>query len=160
VLLTSGLSLRQVKLAVENVRIGVGRIGRDFSNVDVACYIPSCISHGGRIDSVAAKAYLAHVLAHSSEESLNLDGVDLGDVVSIRQAVNRGRSREAAHLVRDEILEIYTASGSPERICERIREYRSSGVTLPIVCPTGSQIKGIIQASSQIIRSDAQASHD
>ncbi len=150
ILLTSGLSPRQAALAVENVKIGAAKSGRDLK-VDIACYIPSCISYRGRIDSLATKAYLAHVLANSSEESLNLDGLDLRDVVSIRQAVDKGRSREAAHLVTDEMLEIYTASGTPERICERIGEYRSSGVTLPIICPTGSQIKRIIEAASKII---------
>ena len=151
VLLTMGLSSKQAALSVERVKIGVAKSGRDFSKVDIACYIPSCISYRGKVDSLATKAYLAHVLAHSSEESLNLDGFDLHDVVSIREAIEKGHSREAAHLVTDEMLDIYTASGTADAICERIREYRSSGVTLPIVCPTGSQIKRVIEASSKFV---------
>lgn len=150
VLMTSGLSPKQIALSVQNVKTGAAKSGRDSSKVDIACYIPSCISYRGKIDSLATKAYLAHVLAHSSERSLSLDGFDLRDVVSIRQAVDKGDSRMAADLVTDEMLDIYTASGTAERIRERIREYRSSGVTLPIICPTGSQIKRIIEICTKL----------
>ena len=45
--------------------------------------------------------------------------------------------RNAMHLVPDEVVQMATASGSPEEVKAKVREYVDNGCTCPILYPLG-----------------------
>ena len=57
--------------------------------------------------------------------------------------------REAMKLVPDEVVQLITASGTPDECRAKVREYVASGCTCPVLYPLGDDVKAMIDAFSQ-----------
>lgn len=55
---------------------------------------------------------------------------------------------EAMHLVPDDVVQMITASGTPEECRAKVREYVDAGCTCPILYPLGDDVKAMIDAFS------------
>lgn len=53
---------------------------------------------------------------------------------------------EAMHLVPDDVVQMITASGTPEECRAKVREYVETGCTCPILYPLGDDVKAMIDA--------------
>ncbi len=55
-----------------------------------------------------------------------------------------GGLESAMHLVDDKLIQLITASGTPDDCRKKVREYVKAGVTLPLICPVSKDIRRII----------------
>lgn len=53
---------------------------------------------------------------------------------------------EAMHLVPDDVVQMITASGTPDECRAKVREYVDAGCTCPILYPLGDDVKAMIDA--------------
>jgi 5,10-methylenetetrahydromethanopterin reductase len=52
----------------------------------------------------------------------------------------------AMHLVPDEVVQLITASGTPEECKAKVREYVEAGCTCPILYPLGDDVVAMLDA--------------
>ncbi len=136
-LLTAGCSPQYVKYAVENVKIGAEKAGRDPAKIDVATYVLTAMSKTGRVNNKVMKGFLAFALSYSDPKYLKMSGFDEDDVKPIRETLETKGMAKATKFVTDAIVETYTATGTPERCREKLEEYKDAGITLPIIFTMG-----------------------
>jgi 5,10-methylenetetrahydromethanopterin reductase len=126
--------------ALEHLRIGVGRAGRHFNDLDRPQLVV-CSVHSNQTTALdGARALLTQYLAqqpHIAQASGVSDDV-------VRQIQNilgwpatKEQIREAMKFVPDELVQRITASGTPEEVKAKVREYITHGCTCPILYPLG-----------------------
>jgi 5,10-methylenetetrahydromethanopterin reductase len=54
--------------------------------------------------------------------------------------------REAMKLVPDEVVQLITASGTPDEVRAKVKEYVESGATCPVLYPLGDDVRAMIDA--------------
>lgn len=128
--------LDRVSGCVAAVRRGAERAGRDPAAVDLACYVPCCVSE----DEEAAEDAMRHLLATHMSSYLYyrryFTSRGYGALVyAIVARTERGDVTGAAGLVTPEMAAAVTAYGSAARCTEQIDRYRAAGIELPIVYP-------------------------
>ncbi len=52
--------------------------------------------------------------------------------------------RHAMKLVPDDVVQLITASGTPDEVRAKVQEYVDSGATCPVIYPLGDDVKGMI----------------
>jgi 5,10-methylenetetrahydromethanopterin reductase len=148
VLLTAACSPEYVKYAVENVKIGAERADRDPETIDVASHILYSVSEDLQVARNATKKDLVSCLYPIM---LELSGFDKAHTEPLLSALKRGSFQEASKHVSDDMVDAFTASGSPERCQKKLKEYEAAGVTLPIVNPIGQNIELTIETVGKYI---------
>jgi 5,10-methylenetetrahydromethanopterin reductase len=155
VLLTAASSPRYVRKALENIRIGAEKSGRDPSSVDIACYVICSLSDSSQEALEAARVAVASNLAPAEYGRLILEETGLDPSVFDRIAkVDKDETgvKISPQVVPDDVVDELSASGTPERFRGRLDEYLSSGVALPILYPVGlcfSRLIGYLQQSRE-----------
>lgn len=72
----------------------------------------------------------------------------------------KGNLAEASSHITDEMIEAFTVCGTEDQICERVEEYRRSGLNLPILQPISMKnedIENTIKAGSALISSSLES---
>jgi len=139
VLLTNGATPDYVKFALENVKIGAERRGRDYREIDLASLVILSVSE----DSEGAKEVTRELVAYlvglpAFDQILVESGLkDYEAVTPIRKAVKAGDIREAALYVNDELVEALTVSGNPKECRHKLEKFTAAGVNLPVITPCG-----------------------
>ena len=54
--------------------------------------------------------------------------------------------REAMRLVPDDVVQLITASGTPDECRRKVQEYIDAGCTCPVLYPLGDDVKAMIDA--------------
>ena len=151
VLLTAGCSPQYVKYAVEKVKIGAKKAGRDPARIDIATYVLCSMSKTGRVNNKAMKGFLAFSLSYSDPKVLKMSGFDESDVKPIKETLETKGMAEAAKLVTDAMVRTYTATGTPERCREKLEEYKDAGIALPIIFTNGINTRLAIKTIKEYI---------
>lgn len=126
--------------ALEHLRIGAERAGRHFNDLDRPQLIV-CSVHSSQATALdGARALLTQYLAQQPHIAL-ASGVS-DDVVKQIQNIlgwpaTKEQIREAMKFVPDELVQRITASGTPEEVKAKVREYITHGCTCPILYPLG-----------------------
>lgn len=123
-----------VRRAVENVRIGAVRAGRDPLSIEVICYV--------RVSAGATPERMRHARARELARYIGMPFYrrmfDEGGFAQHTPTVAAAWERdpdEAAALVSNEMLDALTVADDRDRFQQRLAEYRALGVTLPVVAP-------------------------
>jgi len=135
VLFSVGSPIPYVKYAIENLKIGARRANRTPSEIDVGCYIACAPSKENRPPGKIVRGFVAYMASYASEEVLRMSNVDSSEASRIRGVLETKGMAEASRYVSDEIVGKFCAFGNPKGIIERVEEYVSSGVDLPILFP-------------------------
>jgi len=135
VLYSIGSPVPYVKYAAENLKIGASRANRSPSEIDVGCYIACAPSEKDRPPGKIVRGFVAYMVSYASEEVLKMSDVDPSEASRIRGVLEKEGMAEASRNVSNEMVETFAAFGKPRRIIERVEEYVSSGVDLPILFP-------------------------
>lgn len=147
VLLTAASSPAYVRKALENIRIGAEKSGKDPSSVDVACYVICSLSDSSQEALEAARAAVASNIAPAEYGRLILEETGLDPAVFdriTRVDTNETGVKISPQVVSDDVVDALSASGTTARFRERLDEYVSSGVALPILYPVGSCFDNLI----------------
>jgi 5,10-methylenetetrahydromethanopterin reductase len=108
--------------AVENIRIGAERTGRDWRTLDIGAWMVASVSEDSRAAKDAARVVAAFYISAMPREQVERHGIDPDELQPIVEAFNRGDVAEGVRLTTPEIGDKLTCAGTPEEIAERIRQ--------------------------------------
>ncbi len=126
--------------AMEHLRIGAERAGRDFDEIDRPQLVVCSVHQDKAAALDGARALLTQYLAQQPHIA-KASGVS-DDVVKQIQNIlgwpaTKEQIREAMKFVPDDLVRRITASGTPEEVKAKVREYIAHGCTCPILYPLG-----------------------
>ena len=133
--------------AMAQLEIGAKRAGKSVYDVDRPQLVVCSVDHDrGRALDAARKLvtqYLGqqpHIMKASGVSSDLLD--EIGQVLT--WPATEAQILEAMKLVPDDVVQMITASGTPEECKAKVREYMSAGATCPILYPLGEDVRLMI----------------
>ncbi|NHV96657.1 MAG: LLM class flavin-dependent oxidoreductase [Thaumarchaeota archaeon] len=131
------LTPEQIEAMVSWVRMGEEKHGRRVKKVG---YLLCCVASNDCEAYYAIKRdpFFIYQLSEVVGESSLVDyGVDTTPLPEIRDAWRRRDLGRAAELVSDEMVQVLTASGTPENALRRLEEYSGTGLDLLVLSPVG-----------------------
>jgi 5,10-methylenetetrahydromethanopterin reductase len=157
VLLSSMVSREYVLNAIDYVRMGAERIGKNLRDVDVACFISAFVSEDSEVAQAKAKAFVLRSLSspgifsdfHMWEIMFGREFRSALDFV--RKSLRDSDLKSASKYVTDEMVSLVTIAGRPDECRRRLNEFVRAGVTVPVINPIpGSDPLVAIATFSQI----------
>ena len=126
--------------ALEHLRIGAQRGGRAFDDLDRPQLIVCSVHHNKATALDGARALLTQYLAQQPHIA-KASGVS-DDVVNQIQSIlgwpaTKEQIKEAMRFVPDDLVQRITATGTPEEVQAKVKEYIAHGCTCPILYPLG-----------------------
>ncbi len=136
---TSPQHAKETKALVEE---GTRKAGRNPSDIDIASYLVCCVSKDGAQARKIARRGLADSgrlpLYHKLYSSMGFPR----EASLLREAWSKGSIDEAAECVSMAMVNALTVSGTPEECRRKLEEYRSAGISLPVIYPDSTFSKG------------------
>lgn len=126
---------------IPNLKEGAEKSGRDLSkdDFDVALGMPALVSESENRYEMVKPLVAIFTVAAGSSPSYRTILEDLGyseNVEQVFKKVREGDVQGAVKHIPDEMAGQVTICGRPTEVKRRIEEYRSAGVTLPLLNPT------------------------
>jgi 5,10-methylenetetrahydromethanopterin reductase len=126
--------------ALEHLRIGAERGGRDLEEIDRPQLVVCSVHRNKAAALDGARALLTQYLAQQPHIA-KASGVS-DDVVRQIQNIlgwpaTKEQIQDAMKFVPDELVQRITASGTPSEVKAKVREYVAHGCTCPILYPLG-----------------------
>jgi 5,10-methylenetetrahydromethanopterin reductase len=144
VILNAFTSTGYTRRAVEHLRTGAARAGRNLDGYPLAGAVVVALDANGLLGRDAVRPLVATYLTgfpNIARES----GVSEGELDRFRTARERGGPEAAAELIPDEIVDQLTATGSVDDCRRRLREYRDAGITEPVIFCHPSQYAPVLE---------------
>jgi 5,10-methylenetetrahydromethanopterin reductase len=133
--------------ALEHLAIGAERAGRTVDDLDrpqlVVCSLDD--DRGAALDAarLLVTQYLGqqpHLMAASGVPTSLLD--EIGEVLTWPATAEQVHA--ASRLVPDEVVQMITASGTPDECRAKVAEYMARGCTCPVLYPLGPDVRRMI----------------
>ncbi|MGC8878293.1 MAG: LLM class flavin-dependent oxidoreductase [Anaerolineae bacterium] len=126
--------------ALEHLRIGAERAGRNFEEIDRPQLIVCSVHTNKAVALDGARALLTQYLAQQPHIA-QASGVSEEVVKQIQNILGwpatKEQIKEAMKFVPDELVQRITASGTPEEVKDKVNEYIAHGCTCPVLYPLG-----------------------
>jgi 5,10-methylenetetrahydromethanopterin reductase len=126
--------------ALDHLRIGAERAGRSFDDIDRPQLVVCSVHENKAAALDGARALLTQYLAQQPHIA-KASGVSDAVVKQIQNILGwpatKEQIREAMSFVPDELVQRITASGTPDEVKAKVREYIDHGCTCPILYPLG-----------------------
>ena len=135
--------------ALEALAVGAARAGRTLAEIDRPQLVVCSLDHDR--DRALDRArelvtqYLGqqpHIMKASGVDQSLLD--DIGKVLT--WPASPEEIRRAMKLVPDDVVQLITASGTPDECRAKVREYVENGSTCPVLYPLGDDVPAMIDA--------------
>jgi 5,10-methylenetetrahydromethanopterin reductase len=137
--------------AMAHPRIGAERAGRNLEQIDrpqlVVCSLDQDRSRAldnARELVTQDLGQQPHIMTASGVSQDLLD--EIGRVLT--WPAEEHQIREAMKLVPDEVVQLITASGTPDECRAKVQEYIDAGCTCPVLYPLGDDVRAMIDAFS------------
>jgi 5,10-methylenetetrahydromethanopterin reductase len=135
--------------AMEHLRTGASRAGRSLDQIDrpqlVVCSLDE--DRGRALDN--ARELVTQYLGQQPH-IMKASGVspDLLEEISrvLTWPAEERQIQEAMKLVPDEVVQLITASGTPDECRAKVQEYIDAGCTCPVLYPLGNDVRAMIDA--------------
>jgi 5,10-methylenetetrahydromethanopterin reductase len=126
--------------ALEHLRIGAERAGRDFEEIDRPQLVVCSVHQDKAAALDGARALLTQYLAQQPHIA-QASGVGEDVVRQIQNILGwpatKEQIQEAMKFVPDDLVQRITASGTPQEVKAKVREYVAHGCSCPILYPFG-----------------------
>ena len=148
VLLNAYAPTAYMRYAIGEVRVGATEAGRDPSAIDIARMLPIRRADDPAPLMPALKQRIFRLLGepHVGELLLENGGFDASLLSAVRQSDKADGGKSAAHVITQAMVESFYVVGSAARCRERVREYRDSGVGLPLLLPLLEDYRKVAEA--------------
>jgi 5,10-methylenetetrahydromethanopterin reductase len=140
---------RYNQTALEHLAIGAARAGRSVEDVDRPQLVVCSLDEDRDLALDRARElvtqYLGqqpHIMKASGVDQVLLD--EIGRVLT--WPATEEQIRRAMRLVPDEVVQMITASGTPDECRAKVREYVAAGCTCPVLYPLGDDVHAMIDA--------------
>ena len=135
--------------AMERLEAGAKRGGRSIEEIDRPQLVVCSLDEDRTKALDAARLLLTQYLGQQPH-IMKASGVDQSLIDEINAMVDWPATHEeiekAAALVPDEIVQLVSASGTPEECRAKVAEYIAHGATCPILYPLGDDVEAMIDA--------------
>lgn len=120
--------------AVRIVNDAAKKAGKNGNNVEKVIWVPTIPTFKGIKQKVARKV-VALVIADTPDPVLDLLDVDREKVNRVRETVAASSPKEGAELIDDELLDIFSISGTKEHMVDRFEAISKIGGTELVIGP-------------------------
>jgi 5,10-methylenetetrahydromethanopterin reductase len=135
--------------AMERIDAGARRAGRSIDDIDRPQLVVCSLDEDRTKALDAARLLLTQYLGQQPH-IMTASGVDRSLIDEINAIVDWPATQEeiekAAALVPDEVVQLVSASGTPEECRAKVSEYIEHGATCPILYPLGDDVEAMIDA--------------
>jgi 5,10-methylenetetrahydromethanopterin reductase len=135
--------------AMEQIAAGAKRAGRSLDDIDRPQLVVCSLDRDRSAALDGARMLLTQYLGQQPH-IMKASGVDQSLVEEINAQVDWPATHEqiekAASLVPDEVVQLVSASGTPDECRKKVREYIEHGATCPILYPLGDDVEAMIDA--------------
>ena len=114
-------SREAMEYAVEHIRIGAERSGRDWRELDLGAWMVASVSEDSRAARDAARVVAAFYISAMPAEQVKRHGIDPESLRPIVEAFTAGDVERGVELTTPELGERLSCAGTPEEIVEKIR---------------------------------------
>jgi 5,10-methylenetetrahydromethanopterin reductase len=137
------------KRAVEHIERGAKKAGRSLDQVDRPQLVVVSMDSDRERALDNARELVTHYLGQQPH-IMKASGVSDDVLNAIHQVLTWPASdeeiREAMKLVPDDVVQLITASGTPEEVRAKVQEYVDTGCTCPVLYPLGDDVRMMIDA--------------
>jgi 5,10-methylenetetrahydromethanopterin reductase len=137
--------------ALQQLEIGAKKAGRRLDDIDrpqlVVCSVDSDRKKALDAARKLVTQYLGqqpHIMKASGVSQLLLD--EIAQVLT--WPATEEQIEQAMRLVPDDVVQMITASGSPQEVKAKVREYVQYGATCPILYPLGADVRLMLDTFS------------
>jgi 5,10-methylenetetrahydromethanopterin reductase len=138
--------------AMEALAAGAARAGRTLDEVDRPQLVVCSLDPDRSVALDRARELVAQYLGQQPH-IMKASGVDESLLQEIGAVLTWPATPEqierAMQLVPDEVVQLITASGTPEECKAKVREYVANGCTCPILYPLGDDVEAMIDAFAE-----------
>jgi 5,10-methylenetetrahydromethanopterin reductase len=138
--------------AMEHLEIGAKRSGRSVDDLDRPQLVV-CSLDEDRDKALNNARKLVTQYLGQQPHIMRASGVSQEVLDEIHQVLTWPATEEeierAMVLVPDEVVQLITASGTPEECRAKVREYVDAGATCPVLYPLGDDVKAMIDAFAE-----------
>jgi len=150
VVLNYVVSVDYIRKAIDHVRIGAERAGRELSDVDRPELIVCCLSDRNPEAAMSeGKKLVAYYLA-TEPHIMKASGVSEDLLAKVQSVMGWPATDEeyekASRLIPDDVVRNLMAVGTTEECVAKVQEYVAAGVTCPILYPMMDDIQPVIDA--------------
>jgi len=135
--------------AMERIKAGAQRAGRSMSDIDRPQLVVCSLDRDRSAALDAARLLLTQYLGQQPH-IMKASGVDSSLIEEINAIVDWPATQEqiekAASLVPDEVVQLVSASGTPDECRAKVAEYIEHGATCPILYPLGDDVELMIDS--------------
>jgi 5,10-methylenetetrahydromethanopterin reductase len=135
--------------AMEHLEAGATKSGRSVEDLDRPQLVVCSLDHDRDLALDRARELVTQYLGQQPH-IMKASGVDEGLLEEIGRVLTwpatEDQVREAMHLVPDEVVQMITASGTPDECRAKVREYVDAGCTCPILYPLGDDVDAMLDA--------------
>jgi 5,10-methylenetetrahydromethanopterin reductase len=139
--------------AMAHLAEGAARAGRDLTDLDrpqlVVCSLDQDRAAALDAARLLVTQYLGqqpHIMAASGVPAELLE--EIGRILT--WPATKAQIEKAAAVVPDEVVQLITASGTPEECRAKVAQYIEGGCTCPILYPLGADVRAMIDAFSPL----------
>jgi 5,10-methylenetetrahydromethanopterin reductase len=123
-----------LRYAIKMVNDAAEQAGRSKDDVEKVVWVPTIPTFKGIKKKVARKV-VALVIADTPEPVLDLLAVDREKVNRVRETVAASSPKEGAELIDDELLDVFSISGTKEHMVDRFEDVADIGATEVVIGP-------------------------
>jgi len=138
--------------ALEHLAAGAARSGRSVEDVDRPQLVVCSLDQDRDLALDRARELVTQYLGQQPHIG-KASGVDQSLLDEIAKVLTWPASEEEIHramkLVPDEVVQMITASGTPDECRAKVREYVEAGCTCPILYPLGDDVNAMIDAFTE-----------
>lgn len=135
--------------ALEHLAVGAARSGRAVEDIDRPQLVVCSLDEDRDLALDRARELVTQYLGQQPH-IMKASGVDQGLLDEIGKVLTWPASEEdirrAMVLVPDEVVQMITASGTPDECRAKVREYVKAGCTCPVLYPLGDDVHAMIDA--------------
>jgi 5,10-methylenetetrahydromethanopterin reductase len=129
--------------------VGAARAGRAVEDIDRPQLVVCSLDEDRDLALDRARELVTQYLGQQPH-IMKASGVDQALLDEIGQVLTWPASEEeirrAMRLVPDEVVQMITASGTPDECRAKVREYVEAGCTCPVLYPLGDDVHAMIDA--------------
>jgi 5,10-methylenetetrahydromethanopterin reductase len=137
--------------AMERLEAGAKKAGKSIEDVDRPQLVVCSVDQDRKKALDGARKLVTQYLGQQPH-IMKASGVSQDLLDEINQVLTwpatEEQIEEAMHLVPDDVVQLITASGTPDEVKAKVREYTSTGATCPILYPLGPDVKYMIDIFS------------
>jgi len=137
------------RTAMDHLSIGAAKAGKSVEDIDRPQLVVCSLDEDREVALDRARELVTQYLGQQPH-IMKASGVDQSLLDEIGKVLTWPASEEEIHaamkLVPDEVVQLITASGTPDECRAKVREYVENGCTCPILYPLGPDVTAMLDA--------------